>query len=114
MLNAYLKLSRNYLIIAKWVQKVFFKLEDSFIKLNSKPNICSIALNIFKEHVNDDKLKIPLTETLFTEIRNWREGGEATWQNFRAVVQTLIVIGIKDNINIKGSLQTDLSWSGNG
>lgn len=54
-----------------------------------------------------------MTETLFSEYRNWREGGECNWEQFKPVIETFIIVGIRDNPDLKGNMaENNLRWEG--
>ena len=85
------------------VLMAFQHFEKGYIQLNSKKSSPHIALDVLRAYINDEEIKKILTEQLFIEYRNWRNGGEATWDLFHPVVNTFIILGINLNVTLVGN-----------
>ena len=89
----------NYLILSKWMAKLFTYLDRYFLKFSNLDSTTLSALKFFKEMVFD-KLKEPLVGSVLEEIRKWRDGDDVDWEALHFVIESFITIGITKNASI--------------
>jgi len=103
----------NYIILAKWMSKMFNYLDRYYLKFSNMDSTVLTGIKLFKQKVFD-QLKQELVEAVLEEIRKWRQGDDVDWNVLHLVIESFITIGITKNAKIeKGTLgEGSLKWGG--
>ena len=103
----------NYLILSKWMSKVFNYLDRYYLKFSSLESTVQVAIKNFKNMIFQD-IKQQLISAILDEIKRWRENEDVDWDVIHLVIEAFISIGITKNAKIeKGtSGEGSLKWGG--
>lgn len=110
-MKEYMKQYQDYLILAKWMTKVFNYIDRYFLKFSNTPSTVQCALQEFKDNVFV-RFKEVLIESVLEQFKQWREGVDVNWRNIHAVIETFITIGITKNATIGANPDSSLKWTG--
>lgn len=113
LLKEFMKQWSDYLILARWMSKVFNYLDRYYLKFSNMDSTILTSIKLFKSVVFDSQKKELVTAVL-DEIRKWREGEDVDWAVLHLVIESFITIGITKNAKIeKGSAgEGSLKWGG--
>jgi AraC-like DNA-binding protein len=113
LLKEFMRQWNNYLMLSKWMSKMFNYLDRYYLKFSNMDSTVLTAIKLFKSVVFDT-LKQELVDAVLEEIRKWREGDDVDWAVLHLVIESFITIGITKNAKIeKGtSGEGSFKWGG--
>lgn len=103
----------NYLILSKWMSKLFNYLDRYYLKFTSLDSTVQAAIKYFKEMIFQG-IKEKLIGAILEEINKWRQNEDVNWDVIHLVIEAFISIGITKNAKItKGTAgEGSLKWDG--